>query len=83
LAPICTPVGGAPSVIKDGHNGLLVPVGDATALATAIRRLHNDREQLRQMRAAAIETARAYQWEQLARRTLDVYRQAMASRGRI
>ena len=37
---IATAVGGVPELVRDGENGLLVPAGDADALAGAIRRLH-------------------------------------------
>lgn len=43
---ISTRAGGVAEVVVDGHNGLLVPVGDADALASAIRRFFGD-EQLR------------------------------------
>ena len=36
LCPISTPVGAIPDVIIDGENGLIVPVGNANALADAI-----------------------------------------------
>jgi glycosyltransferase involved in cell wall biosynthesis len=36
---IATAVGGVPELVRDGENGLLVPAGDADALAGAIRRL--------------------------------------------
>jgi len=36
---VATAVGGVPEVVRDGDNGLLVPAGDAAALAAAIRRL--------------------------------------------
>ena len=36
---VSTAVGGVPEVITDGENGLLVPPGDAEALATAVRRI--------------------------------------------
>jgi 2-deoxystreptamine N-acetyl-D-glucosaminyltransferase/2-deoxystreptamine glucosyltransferase len=36
---VATEVGGVPEVVRDGDNGLLVPAGDAAALATAIRRI--------------------------------------------
>jgi len=39
LAVIATPVGAIPEVIRDGENGLLVPVGDSAALASALARV--------------------------------------------
>lgn len=38
------PCGGPAALIEDGVNGLLVPVGDAFALADAFRRIFEDRE---------------------------------------
>ena len=44
LPCVCTdcPVGGARSVIRDGENGLLVPVGDREALCSAMARIADD-----------------------------------------
>ena len=39
---LATAVGGVPEVVRDGENGLLVPPGDAAALAVAIRRVVDD-----------------------------------------
>ncbi|WP_422027232.1 glycosyltransferase family 4 protein [Pyruvatibacter mobilis] len=44
LCPVVTPVGAVPDVIRDGENGLLVPVDDAAALASALARLVSDTE---------------------------------------
>ena len=49
---IATAVGGVPEIVTDGENGLLVPPGDAEALAGAIRRFLED-EPLREHLAAA------------------------------
>ena len=41
---VSTPVEGIADLVKDGRNGLLVPAGEVTALASAIRRLLTDSE---------------------------------------
>jgi glycosyltransferase involved in cell wall biosynthesis len=50
---IATAVGGVPEVVRDGENGLLVPSGDADALAGAIRRFFADDDLRRRLAAAA------------------------------
>jgi glycosyltransferase involved in cell wall biosynthesis len=50
----------AGGLVRDGRNGLVVPAGDAAALAGAIRRLHDDRELTRELGAAALQDVRAY-----------------------
>jgi glycosyltransferase involved in cell wall biosynthesis len=39
---VSTAVGGVPEVVRDGENGLLVPAGDVSALAAALRRILDD-----------------------------------------
>jgi glycosyltransferase involved in cell wall biosynthesis len=48
---VATTVGGVPEVVHNDVNGLLVPPGDATALAAALRRLIDD-DSLRERLAA-------------------------------
>lgn len=42
LCPVVTPVGAIRDVIRDGENGLLIPVNDPKALACALTRLIKD-----------------------------------------
>ena len=53
LAPVCTAVGGIPSVIQDGEDGLLVPRRDPGTLADALERVCADAELRRRLGEAA------------------------------
>ena len=57
---IATSAGGVPEVVRDGENGLLVPVGDAAALAGAIRRFFAEPELQKRLRAGAGPSVAAY-----------------------
>jgi glycosyltransferase involved in cell wall biosynthesis len=57
---IATAVGGVPEVVQDGENGLLVPPGDAEALAAAIRRLFADDGLRRRLAEAAPRSVAGY-----------------------
>jgi glycosyltransferase involved in cell wall biosynthesis len=63
LAVIATPVGAVEDIVRDGETGLLVPPGDAPALATALRRVVTDAP----LRTRLGETARDFH-----RRNLDM-----------
>ena len=56
---IATDVGGVAEVVHDGENGLLVPTGDAAALADAVRRYFADESLQSALRAAAAASVRA------------------------
>jgi glycosyltransferase involved in cell wall biosynthesis len=77
LAPVATPVGGAPAVIRSGDNGILVPAGDAAALARAVTDLARAPERLLAMRRRAQEDAAQYRWDSIARQTVAVYEDAL------
>jgi glycosyltransferase involved in cell wall biosynthesis len=53
LPVVATPVTGIPEVVRDGHNGLLVPSGDAPRLADAIESLMRDGAHYESLRANA------------------------------
>jgi len=49
IAPLVTATGGSPELVRDGESGLVVPPGDAAALAGALLALSRDRERTRAM----------------------------------
>ena len=53
--PISCPVGAIPEVVEDQKEGLFVQPRDARALAAAVRRLDEDRVELRRLGKAARE----------------------------
>lgn len=57
IPTICTdcPPGGAAMYIRDGENGMLIPVGDAAALADRLCRMAEDPELCRNMSRKAME----------------------------
>jgi glycosyltransferase involved in cell wall biosynthesis len=62
---IATSVGGVAEVVEDGSNGLLVPVGDADALAAAVRRYFGDESLRTRLRARAADSVTAYRPDRL------------------
>ncbi len=78
--PVIATTGGAlPEVV--GNAGILVPPGNADALAAAIKQLINDEEMQRRMSAAGrARVKEKFNWEQAARRTLDVYQEMLTTR---
>jgi glycosyltransferase involved in cell wall biosynthesis len=78
--PVISTTGGAlPEVV--GNAGILVPPGDAGALAVAIRQLLNDREAQQRMSEAGRERVKEkFSWERAAAETLRVYEEVLAAR---
>lgn len=77
LAPVATALPGARELIRDGHNGLLVPPRDARGLAGALEHLVGHRQQLDRLRRAAQADARKLSWRRIAKRNLEVYEAAL------
>ena len=57
---LATATGGVAEVVRDGENGLLVPSGDAAALADAVRRFFGDEALRERLRGAAASSVAAY-----------------------
>lgn len=66
------------SVVRDGVDGLIVPIGDSASLAEAIGALHGDRPLARRMGAAAHERALDFTWERFYDRLCKLYRRTAA-----
>lgn len=72
---VASDTGGIPAVV--GSAARLVAPGDPAALAAALDALLADRQQAGRLAALARERVRAWDWERLADRVLDVYRLAL------
>ena len=70
---LASDIPGYRDVVRDGLDGLLVPPGDALALAEALRRLALDRAAAARMAAAARERAERFAWPHVAAEVLDCY----------
>ena len=75
--PVIASTGGAlPEVVGDA--GMLVPSGRADALAAAIKQLLNDEQaQQRMSEAGRKRVEDKFNWEQAARKTLEVYQEVI------
>jgi phosphatidylinositol alpha-mannosyltransferase len=75
---VCSDLPGYADVVRGGVEGLLVPRGDASALAEALHDLALDPVQRARMGAAAAERATRYAWPRVAGEVLDAYHEAIA-----
>ena len=81
LPVVASAVGGVPEVVVDEETGLLVPPGDAAALASAIERLLDDRELRVALGARGLERARTtFSLERFRADHLRAYRALLEAR---
>ena len=80
--PVAATTGGAlPEVVEDGVTGILVPPGDAPALAEAMRTLMGDTELRHRMGQAGRERVlEKFSWRKAALETEAVYREVLSGR---
>jgi glycosyltransferase involved in cell wall biosynthesis len=76
LPAVATPAGCAPSLLRDGENGVMVPMRDADAAARGVERLLADAALRRRMGEAARATVAGMTWRATALKTLEVYERA-------
>jgi glycosyltransferase involved in cell wall biosynthesis len=80
---LATTAGAYPEVIEDGVSGLLVPPGDARALAGGLERLLDDGELRRRLGLEGRQRiTEHFSWRETARRTLDLYQDVRTERRR-
>jgi D-inositol-3-phosphate glycosyltransferase len=73
---VAADVGGLPTVVRQGHSGLLVPTHEPRDWANALRRIIEDPVLELNLAIGAREQARHFSWEHTADRMLEVYEQA-------
>jgi phosphatidylinositol alpha-mannosyltransferase len=74
---VASEIAGYADVVRDGVDGLLVPRGDATALAVTLHELAYDRARLVAMGASAAEHAQRYAWPRIAAEVEQAYEDAI------
>ncbi len=83
IAIVSSAIGGTEELIEDGRSGLLVPPGDAPALAAALRRLLGDPSLREDLAARARERVDAgLRREQNAEQVQETYRELLTKLGR-
>lgn len=80
LVVVASCEGGARDLIEHGHNGLLVPVGDAAAMARACLSVQTGVLDAQAIGARARETALLHTWDRVAEETAAFYRRLIAQR---
>jgi len=75
---VATDIEGYRQVATDELDAVLVPPGDAVALASAIGRVLDDDDLAHRLAAAGRETAAAFDWDVVVERVEDVYRSVLA-----
>lgn len=77
-AVIASDLGGTPEMIEDGRSGVLVPAGDAGALADAIEALLDAPERIEALAAAAqARVAASFEEARAVERLVKVYREVL------
>ncbi|MEA2298574.1 MAG: phosphatidyl-myo-inositol alpha-mannosyltransferase [Solirubrobacteraceae bacterium] len=75
---VASDIPGYAGVVRHGVEGLLVPPGDAAALASALRDIAIDPRRRTAMAAAAAAQAPRYAWERVSTEVLGAYVEAIA-----
>lgn len=71
---VASDIGGYPKILSEEEAGLLVPPGDAKALARTLDRICTDSALREGLRQRAPEVSRRFSWTETAQRFLEIYR---------
>jgi D-inositol-3-phosphate glycosyltransferase len=77
---VASRVGGLPTIVRDGENGLLVPWRHPRLFADKIRAILSDPALRRRLGRSGTAAARRFGWAAIARQTLEVYEDVLAVR---
>jgi phosphatidyl-myo-inositol alpha-mannosyltransferase len=80
LPVVASDIAGYREVVRKDVDGLLVPPGDAGAVANAVTRVLNELDLARGLSAAGRERAQAFRWETVAAQIEAAYREAIGAR---
>ena len=76
---IASDIAGYRDVVRDGVDGVLVPPGDAQALAEALRDLWEEPARLASMASAAAQDVERFAWPRVAAEVMEGYEDAIAT----
>ena len=74
---VASDIAGYRDVVRNGRDGVLVPVGDAVALGETLLELASDPKRRAEMGAAALESAERFAWPNVAKEIESVYEEAL------
>ncbi len=80
VAVVAADAGGIPHIVRHGQNGVLVPPGDAQALAAQLLALLADDTERRRLAQAGREEAERWSWDAATSALVERYRQAIRVR---
>lgn len=79
LAPVTTATPGSMEIVRDGHDGIVIPPRDSQAITQALERLITNRPYLERLRHNAYTTAQHYSWARIAHDNLSFYEEALTT----
>lgn len=73
VAIVSTDAGGIPWMVEESKTALLVPVGDLTALASALIKLTVNQELRQRLSSAGLEEVKRYAWNEIKHQWIQLY----------